>query len=134
ASVPSIAERDRDVALYVQDSWKPHPRMTANLGVRVDWVRRHDNLLNWDREKSTAVQPRVGVAYLVTADARNVLRATYSRLYEQVNGRDYIVQFGSTGALTTTEVYTDKTGKQTTVVTPPTRSVDPSPLFDSNLP
>src|SRR5262245_23089488 len=130
---PSIEERDSDIAIYAQDAWKPHPRLTANIGLRVDWIRRHDDLLNWDREKSTAVQPRVGVAYMVTADAKNVMRASYSRLYEQVNGRDYIVQFGNTGALTTTEVYTDKNGVKTTVITPPTRTVSPSQLFDPNL-
>lgn len=132
--VPSIAERDRDVAVYVQDSFKPHPRLTANLGLRVDWIRRHDALLDVDREpNNAAVQPRAGIAYLVTSDARNVMRASYSRLYEQVNGRDYIVQFNNTGAVTTRDVYIDKAGAQTEIVTPPTRSVDPSLLFDPNL-
>src|SRR5258708_22551423 len=133
ASQPSISEHDRDTALYVQDSWRPHPRITTNLGLRVDWIRRHDELLNIYRERSTAVQPRVGIAYQVTGDARNVLRASYSRLYEQVNGRDYIVTFGNTGGVTTKDVYFDKNGAQTTVITPPTRSVDPSLLFDANL-
>src|SRR5207249_1621279 len=82
---PSISEHDKDTAVYVQDSWRPHPRITTNLGLRVDWIRRHDELLNIYRERSTAVQPRLGVAYLVTQDARNVLRASYSRLYEQVD-------------------------------------------------
>src|SRR5262249_3379298 len=131
---PSIAEHDRDIAVYVQDSWRPHPRLTANVGLRVDWVKRHDELLNIDREPNNAdVQPRAGLAYLVTGDARNVLRASYSRLYEQVNGRDYIVTFGNTGGVTTRDVYIDKNGAQTTIVTPPTRSVDPSLLFDRNL-
>jgi len=130
---PSIRERDSDIAFYLQDAWKPHPRLTANVGLRVDKIRRHDDLLNIDRERSTAVQPRLGAAYLVTSDAKNVLRASYSRLFEQVNGRDYIVSFGNTGGVTTTEVYIDKAGVPTTVVTPPTRSVDPSLLFDSNL-
>ena len=131
---PAISEHDRDIALYAQDSWRPHPRLTANLGLRVDWVRRHDELLNIDREPNNAlVQPRAGIAYMVTADARNVLRASYSRLYEQINGRDYIVTFNSTGAVNTRDVYIDKNGAQTTIVTPPTRSVDPSLLFDPSL-
>ena len=131
---PAISEHDRDIALYAQDSWRPHPRLTANLGLRVDWVKRHDELLNIDREpNNAAVQPRAGIAYLVTSDARNVLRASYSRLYEQVNGRDYIVSFGNTGGVTTRDVYVDKSGTQTTIVTPPTRSVDPSLLFDRSL-
>jgi hypothetical protein len=133
SAVPAIDETDRDVAAYLQDSWRPYPRLTASLGLRVDWIRRHDNLLNFDRERSTAVQPRVGIAYLVTDDARNVLRASYSRLYDQVNGRDYIVTFGTTGAVTTTDVYIDRTGRQTTILTPPTRSVSPSLLFDPTL-
>jgi hypothetical protein len=138
SSLLTTSERDRDVALYAQDSWRPHPRVTANIGLRVDWVRRHDALLNIDRERNNAaVQPRLGLAYLVTADARNVLRASYSRLYEQVNGRDYIVSFGTTGGFstgtTTRDVYIDKNGVQTTIITPPTRSLDPSLLFDSNL-
>jgi hypothetical protein len=131
---PAISEHDRDIALYVQDSWRPHRRLSANLGLRVDWVTRHDELLNIDREPTNAdVQPRAGIAYLVTSDARNVLRASYSRLYEQVNGRDYIVTFGNTGGVTTRDVYIDRNGAQTTIVTPPTRSVDPSLLFDRNL-
>ncbi|PYR40228.1 MAG: hypothetical protein DMF93_11605, partial [Acidobacteria bacterium] len=130
---PSIAEHDSDIALYAQDGWMPHQRLTVNLGLRVDWVRRHDNLLDIYREKSAAVQPRAGIAYQVTKDARNVLRASYSRLYEQVNGRDYIVSFGNTGGVNTRDVYIDKAGVQQTIITPPTRSVDPSLLFDSNL-
>ena len=84
--------------------------------------------------KDTAVQPRVGASYLLTADARNVIRASYGKLYEQVNGRDYIVQFGSTrrrrGRPTSTST---PDGTRTTVVTPPTRSVDPNLLFDKDL-
>lgn len=132
-SVPSIRERDRDIALYVQDAWKPTPRLTVNGGVRVDFIKRHDALLNIDRQKSTAVQPRLGISFLVTEDAKNVLRASYGRLYEQVNGRDYIVTFGSTGAVTTTDIYIDKAGNRSTVITPPTRTVAPRLLFDENL-
>jgi hypothetical protein len=130
-TVPSIAERDRDIAFYIQDAWHPHPRLTASLGLRVDFIKRHDDLLNIDRQNSTAVQPRLGVSYLVTEDARNVLRASYGRMYEQVNGRDYIVTFGGTSSVTTTDIYIDKAGQRTTVVTPPTTSLSPTLLFDN---
>ncbi len=131
--LPTIRERDRDIAFYVQDAWKPTDRLTVNGGLRVDFIKRHDELLGIDRQKSTAVQPRVGISYLVTDDAKNVLRASYGRLYEQVNGRDYIVTFGSTGAVTTRDVYVDKAGAQTTVTTLPTRTVAPELLFDKDL-
>ena len=133
AVAPSISEHDRDIALYAQDSWTPTERLTANIGMRVDFIKRHDAISNIDRQKSTAVQPRVGVSYLVTRDAKNVLRASYGRLYEQVNGRDYIVTFGQAGAVDITDVYIDKSGNRTQVVTPATRSVDPRLLFDENL-
>lgn len=131
--VPTIRERDRDIAFYVQDAWTPTERLTANVGLRVDFIKRHDELLNIDRQRSTAVQPRAGISYLLTSDARNVIRASYGRLYEQVNGRDYIVTFGSLGAVETTDVYIDKAGNRSTIVTPPTRSVSPELLFDKNL-
>jgi len=43
-----------------QDGWKAHPRITINIGLRVDAIRRHDELLNIDRMNSVAVQPRIG--------------------------------------------------------------------------
>jgi hypothetical protein len=89
----TTAARDRDYAFYVQDSWKPHARVTANLGVRADLVRRFDDIYKVERMKSTNVGTRFGLAYLVTPDGRNVVRAFYGRLIEQVNGRDPITTY-----------------------------------------
>ncbi|MDH4064568.1 MAG: TonB-dependent receptor, partial [Acidobacteriota bacterium] len=124
--VPTIAERDKVFAFYLQDAWTPSPRVTISGGVRVDVNRRYDELLSVYRQKATMVQPRVGVSYLLTDDARNVVRASYGRLAEQVNGRDYIVTFGTLGAVETTDVYIAPDGTRSTVVTPPTRGVDPN--------
>lgn len=88
--------KDRDVGIYVQDSWKPTSRLTANFGVRADFVRRFDNVYGVERMNSVNVGPRFGVAYLVTDDSRNVLRASYGRVHEQVNGRDPITTFAPT--------------------------------------
>jgi hypothetical protein len=93
--VTTTVARDEDFAVYVQDSWKPHPRITMNVGVRVDFIRRHDEIFDIDRMKSVEVGPRLGVAYLLTSDARTVLRASYGRIAEQVNGRDVITPFAS---------------------------------------
>ena len=133
ATNQGINEHDNVTAFYVQDAWSPNPRLTVNGGVRIDINRRKDELLDFYRMKDTAVQPRVGASYLITEDARNVIRASYGKLYEQVNGRDYIVQFNTTGAIEETNVYIAPNGTQTTVITPPTRSVDPSLLFDKDL-
>lgn len=87
------AARDRDIGIYVQDSWKPGSRLTINAGVRADFVRRYDDNFGVERMRSTNIGPRFGVAYLVTADARNVVRGSAGRVHEQVNGRDPITTF-----------------------------------------
>ena len=94
--IQETAARDRDYAVYVQDTWKPVPRLTLNVGVRADFVRRYDEIFNVERMNSLNVGPRFGVAYLVTEDARNVLRGFAGRIHEQVNGRDPITTFGPT--------------------------------------
>jgi hypothetical protein len=133
----TLSERDRDVAFYVQDSWKPHPRLTANVGVRADFVHRHDEIFDVDRERATQIGPRVGVSYMVTDDARNVLRASYGRLYEQTNGRDYIVTFSSglpVGS-TVTDKY-DANGDgifETTIVTPAATAQVSAQQFNKNV-
>lgn len=129
----TINEHDKVTAFYLQDAWSPNPRLTVNGGVRIDINRRFDKLLDIYRMKDTAVQPRVGASFLLTEDARNVIRASYGKLYEQVNGRDYIVQFNTTGGIEETNIYIAPDGARTTVVTPPTRSVDPNLLFDKDL-
>jgi hypothetical protein len=93
AETLTTAARDRDYAFYVQDSWKPHARVTANLGVRADFVRRFDDIYQVERMNSSNLGPRAGLSYMITSDARNVVRAFYGRLIEQVNGRDPITTY-----------------------------------------
>jgi hypothetical protein len=90
------AARDRDVGIYVQDAWKPNARLTINAGLRADFVRRFDDIYGVERMNSVNVGPRFGFAYMVTADARNVLRGSAGRVHEQVNGRDPITTFATT--------------------------------------
>ncbi|MPY90001.1 MAG: hypothetical protein GEU99_19020 [Luteitalea sp.] len=87
--------RDSNSAFYLQDSWKPTQRLTANLGMRFDYVKRVDKVFDITRQQSWTVQPRVGATYLLTEDARNVLRASWVRLGEQVMGRDAVTTFGA---------------------------------------
>jgi hypothetical protein len=94
-SLQTRQARDRNYAFYVQDSWKPNARLTANAGMRFDYVRRVDEVRNITRQESWTVQPRVGATYILTDDARNVLRASYGRLGEQVMGRDGVTIFGA---------------------------------------
>ena len=97
--------RDRNFAVYVQDNWKPTPRLTANIGVRADWVRRYDKIFDVVRENAHIIQPRLGFSYLVTKDAKNVLRGSYVRLGEQMMGRDAVTLFGAGGRAGFTDTY-----------------------------
>ncbi|MGH9333751.1 MAG: TonB-dependent receptor, partial [Vicinamibacteria bacterium] len=127
--------RERDYALYVQDSWKPHPRLTLNLGVRADFIKRHDNIFDIDRMNDTAIAPRLGFSYLLTKDARNVIRGSYIRAYEQVMGRDQVTLFGSTSRATETDTY-DADGDgifETTIVAPAVTAALGGFEFDPNL-
>jgi hypothetical protein len=96
---------DRDIGLYVQDTWRPSSRLTLNLGVRVDFVKRYDGIFNVDREKSTEIGPRLGFSYMVTSDARNVLRGSYVRVHEQVMGRDGVTTFGANSVAAAVDKY-----------------------------
>ncbi|HUE89351.1 MAG TPA: TonB-dependent receptor [Vicinamibacterales bacterium] len=89
---------DRNVGFYVQDNWRPTNRLAINAGVRFDWVQRNDNLFDIKRQDSWQVGPRLGFSYMVTEDAKNVLRASYVRVHEQMMGRDAITTFGAGGA------------------------------------
>jgi carboxypeptidase family protein len=137
AEALTLSARDRDVAFYVQDAWRPGARITANVGVRVNFVRRHDAIFDIDRERAREIGPRAGINYMVTADARNVLRASYGRLYEQTNGRDYITTFaaGLPRGSTITDKYSTRGDGvyDITIVTPAATSELSGIEFNKNL-
>jgi carboxypeptidase family protein/TonB-dependent receptor-like protein len=137
AVAQTISTRDRDVAFYVQDSWKPTPRVTASMGVRVNYVKRHDQIFDVVRENAREIGPRLGVSYMVTSDARNVLRASYGRLYEQTNGRDYITTFAQgvpVGSTLTDKYSTRGDGVyDITIVTPQNTPDISAQEFNQNL-
>ena len=97
--------RDSNYATYLQDTWKPIARLTANVGIRFDYVRRVDKLKDIVRQNSWTVQPRFGFTYMVTDDARNVLRASWVRLGEQVMGRDAVTTFGADDTVSVRTLY-----------------------------
>jgi hypothetical protein len=114
---------DRDLGFYVQDTWKPTSRLTATLGTRVDFVRRFDVARNLERQSSVEVGPRLGFSYLLTEDAKNVLRGSFARMHEQLQGgRHEISSFGGDASASFRDTY-DVNGDgifETVINTPPT--------------
>lgn len=107
-SPPELRTRqaeDRDIGIYIQDSWRPNSRLTVNLGVRADFVKREDRIFNITRQDSTSIGPRFGFSYMLTSDARTVLRGSAVRVHEQVMGRDGVTTFGANDAAAERNIY-----------------------------
>lgn len=127
--------RDRNLAVYGQDTWRPNTRLTTTLGVRVDFVRRFDNLFNVTRENTHIVQPRLGFSYMVTKDAKSVLRGSYARVGEQMMGRDAVTTFGGEGRASFVDTY-DLNGDgvfETSIPSPGLTATISANQFDPNL-
>jgi hypothetical protein len=128
--------RDRDIGIYVQDTWKPTGRFTATLGLRADFVRRYDALRDIVRQSSTELAPRVGFSYVLTEDAKNVLRGSYVRIHQQLMGtRHPVASFGGDDAAGLRDTY-DANGDgifEIVLDTPPRAATVSSQQFDPEL-
>ena len=81
-TVVDLSSKNASYGFYVQDVWRPSARVTLTLGLRSDYVRRFDRIKDLETQSSNQLAPRAGVSYLVTDDAKNVLRASFSRLFD----------------------------------------------------
>lgn len=124
--------RDRDIAFYLQDAWKPFDRLTLTLGVRADFVKRYDGILDHTRMDTLALGPRAGFSFLLTEDGRTVLRGSYGRVHEQMNGRDNITSSHSGASVGSYNEYDhDRDGvPDHSVYSPPSSNLSPDALFD----
>jgi hypothetical protein len=64
-----------EASSYVQDSWKMHPKLLVEIGVRQDW----DEILG-----NTSVSPRAGVAWAPRADTTKI-SASYAIVTDAIN-------------------------------------------------
>ena len=123
------------LAFYLQDAWKPTDRLTLNIGLRADFVKRHDGILNWDRMNTLALGPRAGFSYQLTEDGRTVLRGSYGRVHEQMNGRDNITSSHSGASIGSYREYDhDLDGiPDFDRYVPPRSNLDPAVLFNTEI-
>src|SRR6185295_8304389 len=78
--VPLRWADSHDYAVYVQDAWRPFPRLTLSAGVRVDVIGRKDSAFNLETQNGTEIGPRIGINYLLTGDGRRAIRASWTRV------------------------------------------------------
>jgi len=118
-----------DFAWYVQDHWRPIPRLSITGGLRADWVSGYDKIFKVSTEHAWNYAPRVGVDYSLTKNLRNTVRASWTRLTDITNS-SYIGTAG-TSTVTTTDKYLVN-GAWVTFVTPGSSALTPGKTFDPN--
>ncbi len=85
-SVLAVDVNAHDYAFYVQDSWKPTGRLTVNAGLRFDQVTISDRLFDTTTMDSWHIGPRLGVNYSLTEDHANIVRGSWGRVHDLLNG------------------------------------------------
>ncbi len=87
----SVATGDtRHLALFVQDRWQVHRRLTLLPGLRVDAFRASTSRAAGVFE-THAVSPRIGLAWSVSDGHRTVVRVHYGRYTDQVFAQPILV-------------------------------------------
>lgn len=87
--------KGKNKAYYVQDEWNVTPRLTVNLGVRLDQFANYSNAGVKYIDLDNAWAPRIGASYDVSGDGRIKLYANYGRYYLPVASNVSVVSFGS---------------------------------------
>lgn len=69
-------ESQSDFALFLQDNWQIHPRLTLDLGMRLD----HDSLSGG----SANFAPRIGFVFAPTRDNRTAVRGGFGVFFDKI--------------------------------------------------
>ncbi len=74
----ALASQDRvnDFAIFVQDNWQIHPRLTLDIGVRLD----HNSLAS----ERADVAPRIGFVFAPTRDEKTAIRGGFGVFFDKI--------------------------------------------------
>lgn len=106
-----------DYAWYVQDHWNPIPRLSITGGLRPDWILGRDAQFKVTTQHSWNYAPRIGGAYILTRNRKNVVRASWSKITDITNAS--YLGTAATSTVTTTDTYYNANGSvYNQIVTP----------------
>src|SRR6202789_2353053 len=119
-----------DYAWYVQDRWHPFPRLSITVGLRPDWISGRDDQFKVTTQHSWNWAPRVGGAYVLTSNQKNVVRASWTRITDITNAS--YLGTAATSTVTTTDIYYNSDGSifGTPITTPGSTSSFLGKAFD----
>jgi hypothetical protein len=106
-----------DYAWYIQDRWHPFARLSITAGLRPDWISGRDEQFKVTTQHSWNWAPRVGGAFVLTKNQRNVVRASWTKITDITNAS--YLGTAATSTVTTTDTYYNKDGSIFNTLTTP---------------
>jgi hypothetical protein len=120
-----------DYAWYVQDRWHPIARLSITAGIRSDWISGRDEQFKITTQHSWNYAPRVGGAYVLTRNQKNVVRASWTKITDITNA-SYLGTAATSTVSTTDNYYNPDGSLYSTIVTPASTSSSLGKTFDPN--
>jgi hypothetical protein len=119
----------RDFAGYVQDTWNVTPQLTITAGVRIDRIMRIDRIFDTETQRTTAIGPRAGLAFAPTRESKGVVRASWTRMHENLSVNDTVAGSAIAGVRDLYDTGFDGSFS-TVIVSPPRTALSPDVVFD----
>lgn len=119
-----------DYAWYIEDRWHPVQRLSITAGIRPDWISGRDEQFKVTTQHSWNYAPRVGGAFVLTKNQKNVVRASWTKITDITNAS--YLGTAATSTVTTTDTYYNPDGSLfgTPIVTPGSTSSFLGKTFD----